>query len=275
MKPETRNVKRKDLQEQRAEVARPRAIMWREVLSWARALLLFWPAIFLATIIVEPICLVLLRLDRSGRAQHAMVRRWARLLLKLLAPVTVEGLERIDTSKPRLYAANHLSALDIPLLYAYLPFTFRIMAHRLVFRVPLIGWYLRRAGALEIAPESVALTRRALREAVETLRRGLPVVIFPEGERAPKGEMLPFRRGAFYVAIKAQAEVVPVAILGTFEGLPIGSAHLRQVPLRLVIGEPIPVAGYTQKDMQALAERTQQAVADLCRRAGSRHSLSG
>ena len=78
----------------------------------------------------------------------------------------MEGLERIDASKPRLYAANHLSALDIPLLYAYLPFAFRIMAHRLVFRVPLIGWYLRRAGALEISPDSVALSRRALREAV-------------------------------------------------------------------------------------------------------------
>ena len=134
-----------------------------------------------------------------------------------------------------------------PLLYAYLPFAFRIMAHRLVFRVPLIGWYLRRAGALEIAPESVALSRRALREAVKTLRRGMPVVVFPEGERSPTGKMLPFRRGAFYVAMKAQAEVVPVAILGTYEGLPIGSAHLRRTPLRLVVGEPIPVAGYTPK----------------------------
>ena len=131
----------------------------RNLLSWARALLLFWPAIFLATIIVEPVCLVLVLMDRSGRAQHAMVRWWARMLLKLLAPVTVEGLERIDASKPRLYAANHLSALDIPLLYAYLPFALRIMAHRLVFRVPLIGWYLRRAGALEISPESVAALR--------------------------------------------------------------------------------------------------------------------
>ncbi len=239
----------------------------RNLLSWARALLLFWPAIFLLTIIVEPLCLVLVRLDRSGRAQHAVVRWWARMLLTLLAPVTVEGLEWIDASKPRLYAANHLSALDIPLLYAYLPFAFRIMAHRLVFRVPLIGWYLRRAGALEISPESVALSRRALHQAVETLRRGMPVVVFPEGERSPTGKMLPFRRGAFYVAMKAQAEVVPVAILGTYEGLPIGSAHLRRAPLRLVVGEPIPVAGYTRKDLGELAERTQRAVRELCKSA--------
>lgn len=247
----------------------------RNLLSWARALLLFWPAIFLATIIVEPVCLVLVRLDRSGRAQHAMVRWWARMLLGLLAPVTVEGLERIDASKPRLYAANHLSALDIPLLYAYLPFAFRIMAHRLVFRVPLIGWYLRRAGALEIAPDSVALSRRALREAVKTLQRGMPVVIFPEGERSPTGKMLPFRRGAFYVAIKAQAEVVPVAILGTYEGLPVGSAHLRRAPLRLVVGDPIAVAAYTSKDLGALAERTQRAVRELYEAAEGKESGVG
>ncbi len=232
------------------------------LLSWARALLLFWPAILVFTLIVEPFCLLAIVLDRSGGAQHAMVRWWARCLLRLLAPVTVEGLERIDPARPRLYAANHLSALDIPLLYAYLPFTFRIMAHRLVFRVPLVGWYLRRAGALEISPDSIALSRRALRAAVETLRRGTPLVIFPEGERSPTGAMLPFKRGAFYVAMKAQADVVPIAILGAYEALPVGSMHLRRRPLRLVIGDPIPTSGYAHRP-QALAEKIQDAVREL------------
>jgi 1-acyl-sn-glycerol-3-phosphate acyltransferase len=259
LKPGTDNVNRID----RRPIPKTGNRQPRTFLSWARALLLFWPIIFFVTVIVEPFCLLAVLLDRSGRAQHALVRWWARILLKLLAPVTVEGLERIDPARPRLYAANHLSALDIPLLYAYLPFTFRIMAHRLVFRVPLIGWYLRRAGALEISPDSIALSRRALREAVKTLRRGMPLVIFPEGERSPTGKMLPFRRGAFHVAIKAQVEVVPIAILGAYEALPVGSAHLRRVPLRLVIGKPIDVAGSTRKDLQALAERVQTAVREL------------
>ncbi|MBZ5628474.1 MAG: 1-acyl-sn-glycerol-3-phosphate acyltransferase [Acidobacteriia bacterium] len=240
----------------------------RNRLSWARALLIFWPVIFLVTVALEPISLLAGVLERSGRARHAVVRMWSAMVLALVAPATVSGLERIDASKPRLYVANHLSAMDIPLLYRCLPFPFRIMAHRLVFRVPLIGWWLRRSGSLEIAPESVALSRRALREAVKTLQRGMSLVVFPEGERAPKGEMLPFRRGAFYVAVKAQADIVPMAILGTYEALPLGSAHIKRTPLRLVVGDPIAAAEYTLKDLGALAERAQSAVREMYERAG-------
>jgi 1-acyl-sn-glycerol-3-phosphate acyltransferase len=237
----------------------------RNLLSWARCLLVYWPVIFLLTLILLPVSLLAGVVDRSGRARHAVVHGWAAIALWLVAQASVSGLERIDASRPRVYAANHLSALDIPLLYRYLPLQFRIMAHRLVFRVPLIGWWLRGSGSLEIAPESVALTRRALREAVKTLREGMSVAIFPEGERAPTGEMLRFRRGAFYVAVKAQADVVPMAILGTYEALPLGSAHIRKKRLRLIVGEPIAVAGYSLQDLEALAERVQSAVMEMCK----------
>ncbi len=241
----------------------------RELLSWARSSLLCWPVIFLVTVLLEPVSLLAMRLDSTGRAQHAVVRWWSRIVLKLVGPVVASRLDRIDPTRPRVYVANHLSALDIPLLYRCLPFPFRILAHRLVFKVPVIGWYLRRAGTLEIAPESVALTRRALREAVSTLRRGMPIVVFPEGERSPTGQMLSFRRGAFYIAMQAQADVVPLAILGTYEALPIGSAHLRRRALRLVVGDPIPVTEFTRKDLGALAARTQAEVVELCRSAAA------
>jgi 1-acyl-sn-glycerol-3-phosphate acyltransferase len=238
----------------------------RELLSVLRSALIYWPLTILCTLVLEPISLAAALLDKTGRVQHRTVAFWSGLLLRLYSmPVTVTGLERLDLGRPRIYAANHLSALDIPVLYRYLPFPFRIIAHRLVFRVPLVGWHLRASGQLMIDPESVALSRRALREAITTIRSGMPLVIFPEGERSPGGEMLPFRRGAFYVAVKAQADVVPVAIMGTYEAFPIGSTHLRPGPLRLIIGEAIPVAGCS--DLSVLAERTQEAVAELLRSA--------
>jgi 1-acyl-sn-glycerol-3-phosphate acyltransferase len=247
----------------------------RDLLSGLRSALIFWPLTILCTLLLEPISLAAALLDTTGRAAHRTVAFWSGLLLRLYGmPVTVTGLERLDLSRPRIYAANHLSALDIPVLYRYLPFQFRIIAHRLVFRVPLVGWHLRAAGQLMIDPGSVALSRRALRDAIGTLEQGMPLVVFPEGERSPTGEMLPFRRGAFYVAIAAQADVVPVAILGTYQAFPIGSAHLRPGRLQLIIGDAIPVAGYTRSDLSALAERTQAAVAELCRDAAEEKQLA-
>jgi len=241
---------------------------FREWLSRLRSALIFWPLTVLITLLLEPFSIGAALLDRTGRISHRVVSFWSGLLLRLYGmPVTVTGLERLDLTRPRLYAANHLSALDIPLLYRFLPFQFRIIAHRLVFRVPLVGWHLRAAGQFMIDPDSVALSRKALRDAVETLRRGLPMVIFPEGERSPSGEMQPFRRGAFYVAVEAPADVVPVAISGTYRAFPRGSSHMRPGSLQLTIGDAIPVAEYTKRDLGALAERTQAAVAELLRRA--------
>lgn len=247
----------------------------RDLLSVLRSAFVYWPLTILCTLIVEPISLAAALLDRSGRAQHRVVAFWSGMLLRLYSmPVTVTGLERLDLSRPRIYAANHLSALDIPVLYRYLPFHFRIIAHRLVFRVPLVGWHLRASRQLMIDPDSVALSRRALREAISTLKRGTPMVIFPEGERSPTGEMLPFRRGAFYVAVAAQADIVPIAVLGTYEAFPIGSAHLRPGRLQLIIGNAIPIAGHTRADLNVLAERTQQAIAKLSREAGKNKQLA-
>jgi len=247
----------------------------RELLSHLRSALFFWPLTILITLLLEPFSIGFALLDRSGKTSHRVVSFWSGLLLRLYGMrITVEGLDRVDLRRPRLYAANHLSALDIPLLYRYLPFQFRIIAHRIVFRLPLVGWHLRATGQLMIDPESVSLSRRAIREAVRTLKRGMPLVIFPEGERSPTGQMRPFRRGAFYVAFKAEVDVVPIAILGTFEAFPRGSGHMRPRPLQLVIGEAIPIASYKSQEMEALAKRTEKAVAEVLRAAEIRASSS-
>jgi 1-acyl-sn-glycerol-3-phosphate acyltransferase len=229
-----------------------------------RSYFIWDPLIWLYTIVLGSLSLLSSLVDGSGRVQHRFARLWSRMILGTIgARVTVTGLDAIDTARAHVYVVNHLSALDIPVLYRYLPFQFRIIAHRVVFRVPLVGWHLRASRQLMIDPDSIALSRRTLREAVQTLKQGMPLVVFPEGERSPNGEMLPFRRGAFYVAVAAQADIVPMAVLGTYEAFPRGSAHLRPGRLQLMIGDAIPVAGYTRADLGTLAERTQQAVAGL------------
>ena len=152
----------------------------------------------------------------------------------------LEGTEHLDPSKPAVYAANHLSALDIPVLYAGLPTQFRIMAKKELFSYPFLGWHLKRSGQIAVDQKDARASLRSLNRASETLHQGMPLVVFPEGGRSRDGHLRDFMGGAFYVAIKAQEPVVPVVILGTRDLLPMNSFHLLPGDVELIICEPIP-----------------------------------
>ena len=91
----------------------------------------------------------------------------------------------------------------------------------------------------------------------------MPFVIFPEGGRTPDGEIKPFLPGALFLAIKAQVDVVPVALVGTFELLPMNTYHIKCRPLEMRVGKPISTEGYTLRNMDELSDRVHQAVEEL------------
>lgn len=237
---------------------------WRDTLSFLRSILILNNLIYLYTVVMGALSLVSSLFDGSGRIQHWFARAWSWLILKTaMVRVTVHGSGKVDFTRPHLYAVNHSSAMDIPVLYVHLPFPFRIIAKHELFRYPFMGWHLRRSGQIPIDRDNAHKSFRSLRNAVEGLKRGMPLVVFPEGGRTETGELQPFLPGAFYVAIKAQVEVVPVAIVGTYAVLPINTFHIRPGPVELVFGEPIPTTGMNLHDMAALSERVKQAIAAL------------
>jgi 1-acyl-sn-glycerol-3-phosphate acyltransferase len=177
--------------------------------------------------------------------------------------VKVTGLDRIDTSKPHVYAANHASALDIPVLYVNLPFQFRIAFKSELLKYPVVGWHLKRSGQICIDQQNPANSISSIRSALKGLRAGLPLVIFPEGGRTPDGEIKPFLPGALFLAIKSQVDIVPVALLGTYELLPMNTYHIKCRPLEMRVGEPITTAGLTTRDLETLSAKVQKAVEDL------------
>ena len=202
--------------------------------------------------------------DSDGRRLHWFSRTWSRLIMKtIFSPVRVTGLDRIDTSKPHVYAANHASALDIPVLYVNLPFQFRIAFKKELLSYPVVGWQLKRSGQICIDQQNPSHSISSIRAALKGLQKGLPLVIFPEGGRTPDGEIKPFLQGAFFLAIKAQVDVVPVALVGTYELLPMNTYHIKCRPLEMRVGEPIPTTGLTMKDLPALSTRVQKALEDL------------
>ena len=103
----------------------------------------------------------------------------------------------------------------------------------------------------------------SLRQASETVRRGMPLLIFPEGGRSANGQVQPFLGGAFFVAIRAGVPIVPMAIVGSFEAVPMNCFVIKPRPLTLVVGKPIQTKGFTPRDMDQLAAIAQKAVEDL------------
>ncbi|MGD0929255.1 MAG: lysophospholipid acyltransferase family protein [Candidatus Korobacteraceae bacterium] len=245
---------------QNAAQTRPRGSWFTRLRSYGFCL----PIVYLYTGVLGTISLVSSLFDSSGQVQHRIARLWARLILKTAGiRVRVEGLEHLHPQQPAIYAANHLSAIDIPVLYAQLPGNFRIMAKKELFRYPFLGWHLKRSGQIPIVLGDAHASLRSLNRAGEALRHGMPLVVFPEGGRSRTGQLQEFMNGAFYVAIRAQAAVVPMAIVGSFELLPMNSFHMLPGDIDLVIGEPIPTTGMRLRDMEKLAAQVRQVIADL------------
>src|SRR5437660_7948078 len=203
-------------------------------------------------------------LDRSGRRLHWFSRAWSWLIMRtIFAPVKITGLEKIDTSKAHVYAVNHASALDIPVLYVYLPFQFRIAFKKELLSYPVVGWQLKRSGQICIDQQNPAASIGSIRSALKGLKAGMPLVIYPEGGRTSDGQIKPFLPGAFFLAIKAQVDIIPVALVGTFELLPMNTYHIKSRTLEMRVGKPISTTGLTGHDMQALSDKVQKAVCDL------------
>ena len=233
-------------------------------LSRLRSYFIFDPLIWLYTVVMGLIAIPVSLFGDKERILHDFARVWSELIMKtILSPVKVVGLEKIDTAKPHVYAVNHASALDIPVLYANLPFQFRILFKSELLAYPIIGWHLKRSGQICVNQQEPTRSVGQIRSAMKSLKGGMPLVIFPEGGRTPDGGIKPFMPGAFFLAIKAQADIVPVALVGTYELLPMNTYHIKCQPLEMRVGEPIPTVGLKGHDMEALAAKVQKAMEDL------------
>jgi len=229
-----------------------------------RSYFVYVPLVYLYTFVLGILSLLSSLFDSSGRVQHWFARLWACMILKTgPIPVHVEGLENIDPARPVVYAANHLSALDIPVLLAEIPGQFRIMAKKELFRYPMLGWHLKRSGQIPIVLGDAHASVGSLKRAGRALRKGLPLMVFPEGGRSPNGRLQPFMGGAFFAAIAEQVPVVPVAIVGTYELLPMNSFHVVPGEVEMIIGRPIATTGMRLRDMDKLAAQVRDAIAEM------------
>jgi 1-acyl-sn-glycerol-3-phosphate acyltransferase len=230
---------------------------------WLTYLLLF-PLFFVATTIFGSISLIASLFDGTGRVQHSIAQAWGGVVLRVaLSPVRVIGAENFQRGQAAVYVSNHLSYMDTPVVLDKLPFQFRILARHDLFKIPFIGWYLQRSGQIPVDSTSLRSTLASLNRGVKALQAGMPLVIFPEGGRSFDGRLQDFLSGPAYMAIRAQVPVVPMALIGTYELMPMHTYHLTPRPLLLVAGTPISTVGYTSKTADALTLRIRDTIAEM------------
>ena len=229
------------------------------------SLLVKAPLILLSTIVMGTISVAVSFIDPAGRKQHTISRNWARQLL-FIAGITVRirGLENLDSRGNYVFAGNHLSLFDTPVVLAVIPRQFLFLVNSKYVKLPFLGTHLRRSGHFSVDTSDTRASLKVMTEAARRINeKGLSILLFPEGRRSQNGALQDFKEGAAYIAIKAQAPVIPFALRGTREALPVGSLDLRGVPVDFVIGEPISTEGLTLKDREEFTALLRERISAL------------
>lgn len=222
--------------------------------------------LFVGTILIASIVIIaaLFRVRGPGIYDWA-ARAWARWILWASGtPVTCEGLEHIRADRPQVFVANHVSWYDVYALAAAIPKRYRFVAKKELARIPIFGTAWQAAGHISVDRSDRASAIQSLDEAGRLLRKdNSSVVIFPEGTRSPTGELLPFKKGAFMLALRTGVDIIPVAVLGTRRIQPKGGWRIRSGRIILRFGEPIPVAQYSEAERDDLIELVRSRIQAL------------
>lgn len=212
--------------------------------------LLFYPWTVLALIIA--LCVA----PFGQNLVHSWGIVWGRSCLRLAGlKFTVNGTENLPDDEPAIYVCNHQSNFDILLLYAGLPIQFRWMAKQELFRIPLFGAAMKRAGYIPIDRSNRRQAMRSVTAAAGQIRKGASVVIFPEGTRTADGNLMPFKKGALMIASKAGVPVVPMAISGSYQAQPKGQFRINPAHLKLSILPAIPASEIEASPIDELTGR--------------------
>ena len=221
--------------------------------------------LLIATIPFATIIIVGGWLKASSEFHHWASSSWAGWVIWASGTrVKLEGLEHLAADKPQIIVANHSSWYDVFALAARLPKVYRFIAKVELSRIPMFGPAWLAAGHIAIDRSDHQAALAALDRAAEVIRAdNSAIVIFPEGTRSATGQLLPFKKGGFMVALRTGVDIVPCAITGSRDVMPRDSWRVRKGEITIRFGPPIRTAEYTDSNRDELMQRVRNDVAAM------------
>jgi len=218
------------------------------------------------TILIVVVAVVSIFLTLRSRTGMWIAQRvWTPFILFVIGvKMKVTGLENIDEHKNYIILANHTSNLDIPMLSTALPMIFYYVAKKELQRVPFLGWGMTAAGIIFIDRKNKERAIRSMRKAANKIKKGKSIMIFPEGTFDGSKGLLPFKKGAFHLAMHSQTEILPVAIVGADKLWPEHTnLEIKAGRVELRIGVPISVQNLTSSTIGSVAIEARETIENL------------
>jgi 1-acyl-sn-glycerol-3-phosphate acyltransferase len=226
---------------------------------WWRTVFLLIPAIGVYTVVLGTISILSSLLDPSGDFGHRCARAWAWLVLRTTGVhVEVRGAEKLDPARSYVFASNHQSIYDIPIVFTSLPLQLRIIAKDSLGRFPFLGWHLQRTGHLLVDRKNPGAG--IVKKMAKLVRGARSLIVFPEGTRSVDGTVARFKAGMFFVAVDAGLPIVPVSIAGSRHVMLKGRLMTRPGRVTITIHDPISTEGSRRDAVRELAERVRDVV---------------
>jgi 1-acyl-sn-glycerol-3-phosphate acyltransferase len=226
---------------------------------WWRTVFFLIPVIGIYTIVLGTVSLLSTLVDRGGDFGHRCARAWASLILWTTGvEVEVRGLEHIDRRSSYVFAANHQSIYDIPIVFWSLPVQLRIIAKASLGRFPFLGWHLQRTGHLLVDRRNPGAG--ILKKMARLVGGARSLIVFPEGTRSVDGRVGRFKGGTFLLAIDANLPVVPVSIARSRFVMKKGRLMTCPGRVTLTVHPPIATTDVTREQARELADRVRAIV---------------
>src|SRR5215204_4043981 len=227
---------------------------------WWRTVFYLIPAVSLYTIVLGSVSLLSTFFDRRGHFGHKCARAWSWLILETTGVrVEVEGLDQLDPSRSYIFAANHQSIYDIPILFASLPFQLRILAKESLGRIPFMGWHLQRTGHVLVDRSKPGAG--VVKKMARLVEQGHSLIVFPEGTRSTDGRVARFKGGPFVIALQSALPVVPISVVGSRHVMFKGQLMVQPGHVRVIVHPPIETRGVPKEAVRELTGSVREKVA--------------